>query len=228
MPGYIMHMAEGTLILNAMEKKQTKEWEEAFIVGNLLPDTKKKMEKVTSHFWDPDTLEQMAIAPDLPRFLKKYGTKLEDPVLLGYYAHLYLDHQFVTEYWPGMVEFYDDEGRRKSKKEEITKAKLGITGEIVPRDTFFSDEYYYGDYTKLNNYFVQKYEIKLDLSYEEDQPCPIEEVKFSDLNEVMTELKSIMAKGRLEDRKKIKVFSEKRLCSFLENTAKEFAAMLQI
>ena len=69
MPGYIMHMAEANLIMSKMQRKQTAEWKRDFIAGNLLPDTKKKLAKVTSHFWDPATMDRMAISPDLSRFL---------------------------------------------------------------------------------------------------------------------------------------------------------------
>ena len=72
MPGYIMHMAEANLILKEIGSGKNDDWKRRFIAGNLLPDTKKKERKVTSHFWNPDTLEDMAIAPDLSRFLDKY------------------------------------------------------------------------------------------------------------------------------------------------------------
>lgn len=222
MPGYIMHMAEANLILQKIGQSKDEEWKQAFIAGNLLPDTKKKMEKITSHFWASETLEDMAIAPDLSLFLEKYQKFLHLPVILGYYAHLYLDEKFVKVYWPDMVSFYDDEGKIRIKKKDITKAKIKKTGQFVPRDVFFSSEYYYGDYSKLNNYFVDYYHIDLEKNYAAIDVCPIQEVNIEDLQMVLRELRMIMCNYDQSKEEEIKVFSKKRLCEFLENTAEEF------
>lgn len=224
MPGYIMHMAEANLILDKIDKKEDSIWKRAFIAGNLLPDTKKKMEKVTSHFWDPDTMDQMAISPDMSRFLNKYGEMLNHPVVLGYYAHLYLDEQFVKRYWPDMVTFYDEDGCVRKKKANITKVKIGKSGEVVSRDEFFSGEYYYGDYSRLNNYFIDTYQINLQVDYAQKVQCPITEVHLSDLGEVMRELKMIMKSCGQED--EVRVFSKQRLCGFLEDVSQEFVQMI--
>lgn len=222
MPGYIMHMAEANLILKKIGQDKSEEWKRAFIAGNLLPDTKKKQEKVTSHFWNPDTLEDMAIAPDLNRFLSKYETMLSNPVVLGYYAHLYLDERFVHVYWRDMVTFYDDLGNIKRKKKNITKAKIGKTGQMIARDLFFSSEYYYGDYSRLNNYFIEKYAVDLEEHYADITSCPIQEVDRLDLYQVLKELKWIMAHCDRSKEDEVKVFSKERLCRFLENSADEF------
>lgn len=217
-----MHMAEANLILQKIGQKKDEDWKLAFIAGNLLPDTKKKKEKVTSHFWDPETLDDMAIAPDLSRFLASYQKFLHLPVILGYYAHLYLDEKFVKVYWPDMVSFYDDEGRVRTKQKDITKAKIKKTGQLVPREVFFSGEYYYGDYSRLNRYFVDYYQIDLGKNYAAIDMCPIREVDIKDLQQVLRELHIIMHGHGRGGEEEIKVFSKKRLCEFLENTAEEF------
>lgn len=226
MPGYIMHMAEANLILNQIGKEKDEQWKRLFIAGNLLPDTKKKLEKITSHFWAPDTVEDMAIAPDLELFLNKYRGMLHDPIVLGYYAHLYLDERFVNVYWKDMVSFYDDFGNIKRKKRDITRAEIKKNGQIVSREQFFSAEYYYGDYSKLNNYFVDKYCIELEKNYADIADCPIDEVDKCELYGVLDELKWIMKHCDRSREDDIKVFSKKRLCDFLENTAKDFIKLI--
>ena len=74
MPGYVIHLAEAELILDKMRKlRQTDDaFEQAFLTGTLLPDTRLKGEKRFSHFWDPDKLECLALGPDLTRFTDKY------------------------------------------------------------------------------------------------------------------------------------------------------------
>ncbi|MDO4941814.1 MAG: hypothetical protein Q4E73_03105 [Lachnospiraceae bacterium] len=226
MPGYIMHMAEANLILNEIGKDKDEQWKRLFIAGNLLPDTKKKQEKVTSHFWAPDTLGDMAIAPDLELFLNKYRGMLHDPIVLGYYAHLYLDERFVNIYWKDMVSFYDDLGNIQKKKKDITRAEIKKNGQIVSRDQFFSGEYYYGDYSKLNRYFVDKYSIELGKNYADIAECPIDEVDERDLHQVLDELKWIMNHCDRYGEDDIKVFSKRRLCDFLENTAEDFIKLI--
>lgn len=75
MPGYILHLTEAKLILDELRKRgfsPDPAWVNAFMLGNLLPDTKKQKAKVTSHFWNPEHLQNLAIAPDLDRFFEKY------------------------------------------------------------------------------------------------------------------------------------------------------------
>lgn len=227
MPGYIMHMAEANLILNKIGHNKSEEWRRIFIAGSLLPDTKKKTEKITSHFWNPDTLEDMAIAPDLSRFLMKYRQDLNLPLVLGYYAHLHLDQRFVRDYWPDMAAFYDDEGRVQVKKKCITRTEIKKTGEVVSRDMFFSGEYYYGDYSKLNGYFVDRYHVDLEQNYAAVDTCPIQEVDVKDLQQVLRELRMIMHNYDRNKEEEIRVFSKKRLCKFLENTAEEFVKEIE-
>ena len=227
MPGYIMHMAEANLILKEIGSGKNDDWKRRFIAGNLLPDTKKKERKVTSHFWNPDTLEDMAIAPDLSRFLDKYEHVLDDPIVLGYYAHLYLDDRFVHVYWKDMVDFYDDLGNRQYKKKDITQALIKKTGQMIRRDLFFSGDYYYGDYSKLNHYFIEKYRIDMETDYADIVSCPIEEVDKQDLYQVLKELKWIMEYFHEGREKEVRVFSKERLCAFLEDTAMEFIELIE-
>ena len=78
MPGYVIHLAEAELILDKMRKLRQIDdaFEQAFLTGTLLPDTRLKGEKRFSHFWDPDKLECLALGPDLARFTDKYGRKI--------------------------------------------------------------------------------------------------------------------------------------------------------
>ena len=221
MPGYIMHLSEANLILNQLFDDRDELFKRKFIAGNLLPDTKLARAKVTSHFWNPDSLEQMAIPPDLSLFLGKYEDCLSDPICLGYYAHLYLDEKFVKEYWPEMVTFFDDDMQIQPKKEDITLARIEKTGQIVPRETFFTGEYYYGDYSRLNAYFIDRYQVNLNLPLTEIGECPVEEVVVDDLARVLLELHTITERCPREE--ETRVFDRERLSRFLEHTALQFA-----
>ena len=156
MPGYLIHLAEAELILDKMRKlRQTDDaFEQAFLTGTLLPDTRLKGEKRFSHFWDPDKLECLALGPDLARFTDKYGQRLNEPVMLGYLAHLHLDARYVTEYWPTVMAFYGCTGEPEYRKAHIAEVEIKRLQKCVPVSQFFSIDYYYGDYTKLNGYFI--------------------------------------------------------------------------
>ena len=126
MPGYVIHLAEAELILDKMRKlRQTDDaFEQAFLTGTLLPDTRLKGEKRFSHFWDPDKLECLALGPDLARFTDKYGQRLNEPVMLGYLAHLHLDARYVTEYWPTVMAFYGCTGEPEYRKAHIAEVEI--------------------------------------------------------------------------------------------------------
>lgn len=163
MPGYVIHLAEAELILDKMRKlRQTDDaFEQAFLTGTLLPDTRLKGEKRFSHFWDPDKLECLALGPDLARFTNKYGQRLNEPVMLGYLAHLHLDARYVTEYWPTVMAFYGCTGEPEYRKAHIAEVEIKRLQKCVPVSQFFSIDYYYGDYTKLNGYFIHKYHLRV-------------------------------------------------------------------
>ena len=134
MPGYVIHLAEAELILDKMRKlRQTDDaFEQAFLTGTLLPDTRLKGEKRFSHFWDPDKLECLALGPDLARFTDKYGQRLNEPVMLGYLAHLHLDARYVTEYWPTVMAFYGCTGEPEYRKAHIAEVEIKRLQKCVP------------------------------------------------------------------------------------------------
>ena len=145
MPGYVIHLAEAELILGKMRKlRQTDDaCEQAFLTGTLLPDTRLKGEKRFSHFWDPDKLECLALGPDLTRFTDKYGQRLNEPVMLGYLAHLHLDARYVTEYWPTVMAFYGCTGEPEYRKAHIAEVEIKRLQKCVPVSQFFSIDYEY-------------------------------------------------------------------------------------
>ncbi len=100
MPGFIIHLAEASMIMNRIGKDLDSDWKQEFLFGNLLPDTRLGGDKAISHFWSAEGAENIARAPKLSLFLEKYGHRLNEPVILGYYTHLYLDERYVDEYWP--------------------------------------------------------------------------------------------------------------------------------
>lgn len=176
MPGYIIHLAEAELILKKLQDKNihpAKEWKQQFQYGALLPDAVSGSGKKKSHFWREADMDQIVIAPDLEAFMKQYSCHLQknpsmfscaslpDPLLCGYLAHLHLDQCFFGRYFDRCVEFIDENGTPQKQFQKIHAARIRKSQEVVSLEQFFSNEYLYGDYTKLNHYFVEKYQLEI-------------------------------------------------------------------
>lgn len=223
MPGYVMHLAEAELILKRIREKRSIDaaFEQAFLTGTLLPDTRLKGEKRYSHFWDPDQLERLALGPDLARFTNKYGSRLNEPVILGYLAHLHLDARYVQTYWPTVIAFYGCHGEPEYRKAYIAEVEIKRLHRRVPVNAFFSLEYYYGDYTKLNGYFIEKYHLRVpewaDISMQ-----PPDEVNIQDMQMICRELAHLKKECQAGDENQIQVFDLSSLENFMAASAEDF------
>lgn len=192
-----------------------------FMVGSLLPDAVKSNEKKNySHFRNPAFRGNMVEYPDLDLFLEKYQDLLDHPSCLGYYFHLYIDRQFFKEYLSSLVIFLNNNGQVVEKKEEVVWAYVKRKKQKLPIEKFFSDEYYYGDYTKMNTYLVEKYHLPLDLDVCVDNPG-IQEVNYQDIRDVLQELTGYLATP-VSEVKELKFFEINSFINFLEKATKCF------
>lgn len=224
MPGYILHLTESKQILEQLGVHD-KEWINRFNLGGLLPDTKKKREKVTSHFWNPASMDRLAIAPDLERFLTCYADRLRGAQMLGYLAHLHLDFLFVHRFWEDSWEFQDDHGTAKELAAEIRQVKIFDRSLRVSTTDFFSDNYYYGDYSKMNAYLLDKYQITIPSYIYMDNP--VKETEIRDLREVLSALSVLKETGKRGQEKDIRVFDLEKLEIFIRKTAEVFASAIR-
>ncbi len=228
MPGYILHLTEAQMIIQELEGEGytfDENWINAFLLGSLLPDTKRKKEKITSHFWNPEDLVQQAIAPNLPLFLQSYGGCLDSPLMLGYLAHLDLDACFVNSFWPSMWEFLDADRHPQTLQEKIRFAHLKKSGRLIPVRDFFSSAYYYGDYSRMNAYLLHTYHLRVPV-YDPSLACPIREVRLEDLKEVLSELQFLCETVHPGAEKELTVFDLPSLLDFIQETAQQMAACL--
>ena len=229
MPGYIMHLAEGKIIqkLLAGTGLLAEGAADLFEAGLLLPDTKRKKEKYTSHFWNDADMDKLAIAPDLGLFLAKYGSRLAEPVLLGYYAHLHLDWRFVEELWPCCFQFLDGEGRERSLWNEIRQVRILSRDTVVPVNDFYSDAWYYGDYSRMNRHFQEEYRLTMP----DPDPAVLArldmgEVCVGDLEAVFSELALLFAGKAGHKNEPLRVFTLNGLEVFLRESAELFVETL--
>lgn len=224
MPGYIMHLAEGKCIEDCMAERGirfNKEEEMLFTAGLLLPDTKKKREKVTSHFWNPGDTDKLAIPPDLSLFLEQYENRLCEPLMFGYYAHLHLDRKFVTDFWPENFRFLNEAGEERVLRSEIKQVKLLLRGKTVPVDEFYSGRWYYGDYSRMNHWFQKRYALSVPVFSGFPDPH-MSQVKGEELAFVLEDLSGLFERMEKSEKEPLRVFDEERLDQFLQDSARQF------
>lgn len=222
MPGYILHLTAAQIFLKQTKKGQelsaNKQDKNNFLIGNLMPDTTK--DKARSHFRNPKYHGNMVEYPETEWFLKKYKEILSDSSVLGYLFHLYIDRKFFKEYMPRIVEFRNEQDKLEEIGEKVKDVVLKRTGKRVSKQDFFSERYYYGDYTKMNTYLVNRYQIPVML--DPDIPNPgIIEVDYEDVKQVLKKLKGYLeiSEDAVEN---VKVFNVQDLLLFVENAVKEF------
>ncbi len=112
MPGYILHLLHGKLFLDQYGNYFSETEKNQFAMGLLMPDSNKAVKKKgdDSHFYSPDQADRMLQIPDLHRF--PYIKQINNPFVLGYAAHLYLDSFFSAISFSALYDFW----MRRNKK----------------------------------------------------------------------------------------------------------------
>ena len=220
MPGFILHITTAKMLF---DKYNMDVDQDAFGVGNLIPDS--VSDKTFSHFRHPSRNKKLMVYPDMDLFLDKYQHLLSDSSCLGYYFHLYVDRIYAKDYIPKIVTFYDENGLEVSDRTDITHALIKRTGELVPIKTFFSDEYYYGDFTKLNTYLINRFDLSTSLNKNVKNPG-ISEVDYADIAAIEKNLQEYLDVP--EDAvNELKVFEAEHLINFLEGLVDEFVERIK-
>ena len=231
MPGYIIHLTEAKLIVDILEGKgflMDDAWKNEFYLGALLPDTKKKQEKISSHFWNEEDLGNVAIAPDMDKFMAHYAGQLNTPLMLGYWAHLHLDRLYVKKFWPDIFVFQNEAGEEKKTWHDVKYVHVLKRNTLIPVKDFFSGAFYYGDYSKSNHYLMDKYAPVIpyfDEAMTSQMLCPVKEVYPANLSLVLQELEEILRQP-YETHFQTKVFDMEDLERFMQETASIMAELI--
>lgn len=235
MPGYIIHLVEADMIMNKLiEKKNMQDldfdqWKNMVYYGSLLPDVAGKM-KEESHFWNKGEDNKIVRVPNLETFYHLFSNRLSEPITLGYLIHLHLDNRFFGDFFSNQFSFLDEYGQKTDNINVVKDVLIKISGKIVDVKRFFSDEYLYGDYTKLNLYLINKYQLKVP-EYPANPPAyELGTVRFSDLEKILnTKLNEFILDSGTMKCEKLNVFSEngKNLETFLDVAAEEFIQLFE-
>lgn len=211
MPGFILHLLHGKFLLESGRFRFNEAEKAQFRAGLLIPDAYKKddLRNERSHFFPERTRPEFVRVPDLDMFSEKYAGCLRDPYAAGYAAHLYADRYFFPDYLSEYIEYIDINGKPAVRRDEITDVVIRKSGLKVPRDRFFSSEYFYGDYSRMNHFLINKYELK-NIEYTETSDI-IEEADSKDLRRVITDLERYLTE--IPEDSELKVLT----CSSVEN-----------
>lgn len=220
MPGYILHLAAARMYLDHLPSEDPLSFDPIqqndFFAGNLLPDSVR--DKSRSHFRDPAYRDRMIEWPHPDWFRQKYRNLMRDAGCRGYWFHLYIDRRFFRDYIPRVAEFLDESGTVTDRRDETAYVLVKKSGERVPLSRYLSEEYYYGDYTRMNTWLAEKYHLPKTLETPENPG--IEEVDYRDLKEVLEELRGYWGVPE-EAALRLKVFDREDLLEFLEKAAVE-------
>ena len=146
MASAIIHIAVANEINKTLKQDESK-----FLIGSIAPDIAKQVgeTKIKSHFQDQDDG-----IPNLDKFLNKYGNKIKDPFIMGYYVHLYTDYLWFKYFIP---EIFDNDTSMIKK----------LNGEVVKCNGDMKKQYIYNDYTNLNKQVIDEYNLNLKIFYNE-------------------------------------------------------------
>lgn len=95
--------------------------------------------------------------------------------------------------------------------------------DFIPFSRYLTDEYYYGDYTKMNTYLINRYCIPLDLTPNVTNPG-IAEIQYEDVQQVLDLLHRFLSVPP-EAAQDLKVFPLEGLLAALEQYIEEFLAV---
>lgn len=215
MPGYILHLAAAKILL---DKYNLPVDQNDFYIGNLLPDAVK--DKSDSHFRLKERRGKIVEYPEVELFREKYQALMGDNSVLGYYYHLYIDRKFFVEYYPKVFQFLNSELKEEEEREKVRWVYINKSKTIVPVQLFSSEEYYYGDFTRMNTWLVEKLCLPTKFHTELKNPG-IEEVDYEWIESVLEELQRYCG-CPTEAVQELKVFELEDLLAFLEKAADDW------
>lgn len=220
MPGYILHLTAAKMFIKRLPPtdplRSFPKLQNNFYIGNLLPDT--VADKTKSHFRDPRFLDRMVVWPRPEEFRKKYAEHMQNPSYFGYYFHLCIDRIFFSEYLPTVAEFLDKNGLETGIMKEVRSVRLKKDGQLIPLEQYLSEDYYYGDYTRMSSWLYEQYRLPDRLYL---NGCPqIEEIREPEIRKVFKQLEEYR-RVPADAVRDLKVFDAGKLMAFLENSVKK-------
>lgn len=157
MASAIIHIAVAKEI-----NKDLKMNDKELFLGTIAPDISKQLgeSKVKSHFLP----NEQTNLPMFDEFLDKYKNCLNNPFIMGYYIHLFTDYLWFKYFIPEITNGTD-------YIKLLNGDKLDCSSDEILK-------LIYNDYTNLNIYLIEEYDLDLSLFYENIE---IPNIKFDEI-----------------------------------------------
>lgn len=243
MPSFVIH----TVIGNELIKKLnlTEDDKSKFIIGNLLPDTKRirvdsnlsefekrkliQSEKTSTHF---RTNEGVLEYPNMDLYISKYGELCKNNIIaFAYCFHLYTDYYYFKYYLPSLVKFLDENMKETDVRFGEKYVYVNKQNKLLPRDIFWSksdNDGLYQEYSKISLYLLKKYGIELNflelrrLLADGKFYVPIDEVDSLNGVQVVNALERIIKSSLEMQEEGFTIFSKDNLDEFINNVVDSF------
>ncbi len=228
MPGYIMHLAEGQIILDKLKQMDIdfSVSENEFLLGTILPDA--VADKELTHFRPASQKNRITKYPDIPRlFCACKGSRLS-ACDLGILAHLHMDARYVTDFWPHYFTFLDANHSYTTITADINHVLIYAGDRKMPLKQFFSDAWFYGEYDILNPYIINSVRPpvpKLSFIPEDMQLYDHSRIDPVLLKNIVSAISSNILSGKraeINPKDFPKIFPEKDTLNFLKESADFF------
>ena len=174
--------------------------EKDLFLGTIAPDISREIgqNKEASHFYD---LTKKDLIPDIDLFLKKYKDYLNSDFELGYFIHLLVDRYWINEYVYPYIQNYTHNNTKKDITYNAIKNLI------------------YNDYTNLNMILIEKYNLNLDVFYNDIElpDTVIKEIPIEYLNILINKMGYIIRNSTYE--KKF-LFEAKEIEKFIDKTSR--------
>ena len=247
MPSYVIHHIAGNNLLD--KYKISDKQKGLFLLGNLIPDSIKTLgnetdpekvkairdkfykqiqqEKNATHFRRKEDFNKNVQLCYLEDFMAKYGDLIDDPTVLGYYYHLFVDNYFFSTVFDETFSCLDEFGETTDLSADTRTYKILKNGKILTPDVFWSHAGIYDDYTKMNKILLEKYGVTFDET-ELRKVLPffinpgIEEVDYANIEAVFRETNGYIAESKVANNTSLNVFDQDKVVSFINDVSTKF------
>lgn len=216
MPGYIIHLATATEFVKRAHIDDAS-YVNDFLIGTIAPDARQRSRKKHTHFWSDYIYTQFVRKPDTDAFINKYGHRLKEPFVLGYYMHLLLDKRFIDSYWKEHFSFYDEQMKPETLYDRVRYVRMTGDDRVYSREEFFGEDMYYGDYNRMNSYYRERYNTLLPKLYD-GMPFIDESIPDDDRERISSMLHAVSKGMEQPDMTGLRVFNPTDMNRLIEET----------
>lgn len=221
MPGYIIHLAAGQELLPFLQKRRILKNDQDindFLVSCLIPDA--VADKSKTHYRQTDDKAIQIRYPQPWRFCDRYPDLVHTPAGMGYLFHLYVDYLFYQEYFCRHILLTDADHRPQVRKEKIELAILLDYQKIISGKTFFIEKPLYDDYTIINAFLEERYQMTYNFMPVENPG--IAEVDYSRIDEIRKDILHYSELSKKAVSHETHVLKTEPLLEFIRTTAPRF------